>query len=50
MTAPLSNDLRERVVKAMAAGESSRSVAAWCGDFLCDQVGAALSRHGLGGP
>jgi transposase len=28
MTAPLSNDLRERVVAAIEAGESSRSVAA----------------------
>jgi putative transposase len=28
MTAPLSNDLRERVVAAMGAGESCRSVAA----------------------
>jgi transposase len=28
MTAPLSNDLRERVVKATVAGESCRSVAA----------------------
>lgn len=43
MTAPLSNDLRERVVAAIEAGESCRSVAAVrrCG-FLGGEVVAAL--------
>ena len=38
MTAPLSNDLRERVVKAMAAGESSRSVAARFGVAISSAI------------
>ena len=38
MTAPLSNDLRERVVSAMAAGESCRSVAARFGVAVSSAV------------
>jgi putative transposase len=38
MTAPLSNDLRERVVKAIEAGESCRSVAARFGIAVSSAV------------
>jgi putative transposase len=38
MTAPLSNDLRERVVGAIAAGESCRSVAARFGVAVSSAV------------
>jgi transposase len=38
MTRPLSNDLRERVVAAVASGESSRSVAARFGVAISSAV------------
>ncbi len=38
MTAPLSNDLRERVVRAIVAGESCRSVAARFGVAVSSAV------------
>ena len=38
MTAPLSNDLRERVVKAIEAGESCRSVASRFGIAVSSAV------------
>jgi transposase len=38
MTAPLSNDLRDRVVRAIAAGESCRSVAARFGVSISSVV------------
>lgn len=38
MTAPLSNDLRERVVKAIVSGESCRSVAARFGIAVSSAV------------
>jgi transposase-like protein len=51
MTRPLSNDLRERVVAAVAGGESCRSVASRFGVAVSSvvEVVAALSCDGLGG-
>lgn len=50
MTAPLSNDLRERVVGAIESGESCRSAATRLGlRFLGREVVSALSGNRLSG-
>lgn len=52
MTAPLSNDLRERVVAAVLSGESSRAVAAFqdrrlFGGEVVAALSCDLTLHGL---
>jgi hypothetical protein len=51
MTRALSNDLRERVVEAVGAGESCRVAASrFCAAvFLGGELVAALPFHGVGG-
>ena len=48
MTAPLSNDLRERVVAAVGAGESCRSVAARFGIAVSSVVKWSQRRRATG--
>ena len=48
MTRPLSNDLRERVVRAMGFGESCRSVAAHCGVVGCEAVAGSVAPGKMG--
>lgn len=50
MVRPLSNDLRERVVVAVLAGETSRSVAVRGGGVFLGEMVTAPADDRLGGP